>query len=91
VTVLTALGFALSLTLSNLLVLRKPGEPADETPHHHVSKPPSSAATGRPTDQAIAKNDAIVAVFARHGGAEAAILKLAESGLDKHFSIVGKG
>ncbi|SEE16406.1 hypothetical protein SAMN05519104_5372 [Rhizobiales bacterium GAS188] len=40
----------------------------------------------------MAKNDAIVAVFAHHNGAEAAVRKLAKSGLDmKHFSIVGKG
>ncbi|NOT39535.1 MAG: DUF1269 domain-containing protein, partial [Alphaproteobacteria bacterium] len=38
------------------------------------------------------KNDAIVAVFADHRGAESAIRKLAEGGLEiKHFSIVGKG
>jgi hypothetical protein len=40
----------------------------------------------------MTKNDAIVAVFTDHHGAEAAIRKLAGSGLDmKHFSIVGKG
>ncbi len=40
----------------------------------------------------MTKNDAIVAVFNDHHGAEAAVRKLAESGLDmKHFSIVGKG
>ena len=38
------------------------------------------------------QNDAIVAVFDHHSGAEAAIHKLSEGGLDiKHFSIVGKG
>ena len=37
-------------------------------------------------------NNAVVAVFASHPAAEAAIRKLAASGLDlKHFSIVGKG
>jgi hypothetical protein len=36
--------------------------------------------------------DAIVAVYAQHDAAEAAVRKVAESGLDmKHFSIVGKG
>jgi hypothetical protein len=40
----------------------------------------------------MTKNDAIVAVFPDHDGAEAAIRKLAAGGLDmKHFSIVGKG
>ena len=40
----------------------------------------------------MTQNDAIVAVFDHHSGAEAAIKKLSESGLDiKHFSIVGKG
>lgn len=40
----------------------------------------------------MSKNDAVVAVFTDHRGAEAAVRKLAESGLDmKHFSIVGKG
>ena len=40
----------------------------------------------------MTKNDAIVAVFTDHRGAEGAIRKLAEGGLDmKHFSIVGKG
>lgn len=40
----------------------------------------------------MTKNDAVVAVFTDHRGAEAAIRKLAESGLEmKHFSIVGKG
>jgi hypothetical protein len=40
----------------------------------------------------MTKNDAIVAVFTDHHGAEAAIRKLAGGGLDmKHFSIVGKG
>jgi hypothetical protein len=40
----------------------------------------------------MTKNDAIVAVFTNHRGAEAAIRKLSESGLDiKHFSVVGKG
>lgn len=40
----------------------------------------------------MTKNDAIVAVFTNHHGAEAAIRKLAEGGLDiRHFSIVGKG
>ena len=40
----------------------------------------------------MTNNDAIVAVFAGHREAEAAVRKLAESGLDmKHFSIVGKG
>ena len=38
------------------------------------------------------KNDAIVAVFAKHHEAEDAVRKLAGAGLDmKHFSIVGKG
>lgn len=40
----------------------------------------------------MSRNDAIVAVFAGHQGAEAAVRKLADAGLDiKHFSIVGKG
>ena len=40
----------------------------------------------------MTKNNAIVAVFSDHHGAEAAIRKLAADGLDmKHFSIVGKG
>jgi hypothetical protein len=40
----------------------------------------------------MSKNDAVVAVFADHRGAEAAVRKLAESGLDMmHSSIVGKG
>lgn len=40
----------------------------------------------------MAKSDAVVAVFKDHSGAEAAIRKLAESGIDmKHLSIVGKG
>lgn len=40
----------------------------------------------------MTKNDAIVAIFDHHSGAEAAIRKLSEGGLDiKHFSIVGKG
>ena len=38
------------------------------------------------------KNDAIVAMFAKHHEAEDAVRKLAGAGLDmKHFSIVGKG
>jgi hypothetical protein len=40
----------------------------------------------------MTKNNAIVAVFDDHAAAEAAVRKLAASGLDlKHFSIVGKG
>jgi hypothetical protein len=40
----------------------------------------------------MTKNDAVVAVFSNHHGAESAIRKLAEGGLDiKHFSVVGKG
>ena len=40
----------------------------------------------------MAKNDAVVAIFSDHNGAEAAIRKLAAGGVDmKHFSIVGKG
>ena len=40
----------------------------------------------------MTKNHAVVAVFEDHTGAEAAIRKLAGSGLDmKHFSIIGKG
>ena len=43
-------------------------------------------------ERTMTNNDAIVAVFAGHREAEAAIRKLDESGLDmKHFSIVGKG
>jgi hypothetical protein len=39
----------------------------------------------------MTKNDAIVAVFTDHHGAEDAVRKLAGSGLDiKHFSIIGK-
>ena len=38
------------------------------------------------------KNDAVVAVFAKHHEAEDAVRKLAKDGLDmKHFSIIGKG
>jgi hypothetical protein len=38
------------------------------------------------------QNDSVVAVFAHHHEAEAAIRKLADSGLDlKDFSIIGKG
>ena len=40
----------------------------------------------------MTKNHAVVAVFADHTAAEAAIRKLADDGLDiKHFSIIGKG
>ncbi len=40
----------------------------------------------------MTKNDAVVAVFSDHQGAEAAIRKLSAGGLDmKHFSIIGKG
>lgn len=40
----------------------------------------------------MSQNDALVAVYEQHDAAEAAIRKVAESGLDmKHFSIVGKG
>ena len=40
----------------------------------------------------MAKNHAVVAVFADHTAAETAIRKLADDGLDiKHFSIIGKG
>lgn len=40
----------------------------------------------------MTKNDAVVAVFADHQGAEAAIRKLAGAGIGmKHLSIVGKG
>lgn len=40
----------------------------------------------------MTKNHAVVAVFADHTGAEAAIRKLAGGGVDmKHFSIIGKG
>ena len=40
----------------------------------------------------MTKNHAVVAVFADHNGAEAAIRKIAGGGLDmKHFSIIGKG
>jgi hypothetical protein len=38
------------------------------------------------------RNDAVVAVFSGHHGAEAAVRSLGDAGLDiKHFSIVGKG
>jgi len=38
------------------------------------------------------RNDAVVAVFSGHQGAEAAVRSLGDAGLDiKHFSIVGKG
>ena len=38
------------------------------------------------------RNDAVVAVFSGHQGAEAAVRALGDAGLDiKHFSIVGKG
>lgn len=40
----------------------------------------------------MSKPDAFVAVYAKHDEAEAAIRKVAESGLDMtHFSIIGKG
>ncbi|HTA64855.1 MAG TPA: hypothetical protein VK753_05070 [Xanthomonadaceae bacterium] len=40
----------------------------------------------------MGRNDAVVAVFAGHHDAEAAVGKLGEAGLDiKHFSIIGKG
>jgi hypothetical protein len=40
----------------------------------------------------MSRHDAIVAVYAQHDDAEAAVREVAESGLDmKHFSIVGKG
>ncbi len=40
----------------------------------------------------MSKHHAVVAVFADHNGAEAAIRKIAGGGLDmKHFSIIGKG
>ena len=40
----------------------------------------------------MTKKDAIVAVFASHQAAEAAVRKLSESGLNTaHFSIIGKG
>lgn len=40
----------------------------------------------------MTKNEAVVAVFSDHAGAEAAIRKLADGRLEmKHFSIVGKG
>lgn len=40
----------------------------------------------------MSDHDAVVAVFADHSGADAAIRKLANAGLDmKHFSVVGKG
>ena len=40
----------------------------------------------------MSQHDALVAVYEKHDAAEAAIRKVAESGLDmKHFSIVGKG
>jgi len=40
----------------------------------------------------MSQHDAIVAVYAQHDAAEAAVRKVAEAGLDmQHFSIVGKG
>ena len=40
----------------------------------------------------MTKNDAVVALFSDHHGAEAAVRKLSAGGLDmKHFSIIGKG
>jgi len=40
----------------------------------------------------MSQHDTIVAVYAQHDAAEAAVRKVAESGLDmQHFSIVGKG
>lgn len=40
----------------------------------------------------MSDHDAVVAVFADHASADAAIRKLAKAGLDmKHFSVVGKG
>ena len=40
----------------------------------------------------MSQHDAFVAVYEKHDGAEAAIRKIAEEGLEmKHFSIVGRG
>ena len=40
----------------------------------------------------MSENDSVVAIYAEHDAAEAAIRKIAEDGLEmKHFSIVGKG
>jgi hypothetical protein len=40
----------------------------------------------------MSQNNSIVAVYAKHDAAEAAIRKIAEADLDmKHFSIIGKG
>ncbi|MEO8859596.1 MAG: DUF1269 domain-containing protein [Burkholderiaceae bacterium] len=40
----------------------------------------------------MTNNNAVIAVFSDHPGAEAAVKKLAEAGIDmKHLSVVGKG
>ena len=49
VTALTVFGVLLSLSLPKLLVTRKLGKATGGDDDRHVSKPPSSAATGRPT------------------------------------------
>ena len=40
----------------------------------------------------MSNNNAVIAVFTDHQGAEAAVKKLADAGIDiKHLSVVGKG
>ncbi len=48
ITVLTMFGVLLSLGLPKILVTQKRNEAVEDVDYHHMSKPPSSAATGRP-------------------------------------------
>jgi MFS family permease len=48
-TMLTVIGVLLSLGLPKLLVTRKRDEAVEAGDYRHLSKPPSSTATGRPT------------------------------------------
>ena len=48
-TILTMIGIVLSLGLPKMLVTRKRDDTVDDGDYRHLSKPPSSAARGRPT------------------------------------------
>ena len=48
-TILTMIGVLLSLGLPKMLMTRKRDEAVEVGDYRHLSKPPSSAATGRPT------------------------------------------
>ena len=48
-TILTMIGVLLSLSLPKMLMTRKQDKAVDDGDYRHLSKPPSSAATGRPT------------------------------------------